>query len=491
MTAADNLITTSLLAFAMKAHAQLRPGQQLEPLPYVHFVTSHLERVSSGKCKRLIVALPPRHAKTFLCSITLSAWILAHAPASKILLVSYGQELADKIAYDIREILRSGWFRRLFETRIAKGKLTDVVTTAGGGVRSVSVEGGVTGLGADFIIVDDPVQIKDSANTRQIERVNDLFDSEIRTRLNNPKKGAIVIVAHRLAEDDLPGHVKSEGAWTTVRLPLIAARSRTYKTAEGFEWLREKGELLRPDAFTPRDVERLRRMRHPDFETLQQQRPGARDRLRIWAEHFGAFASAEVPSDVPVVLSIDPGQNGGPTHSYSVAQVWALHDQRYLLLDQWRGQSRYRELRGEVYRLIRQWRPSVILIEATAQGPALVSDIRPQVGMEICAITPVEDKVTRLRRHQKTIRDGVVLLPQHAPWRDEFVNELTTFPYATFDDQVDAMTQFLEWIARNAVMKRPPRAVAAGMSGNGLALNAQGWRPALQCRGGVFVRRRT
>jgi hypothetical protein len=104
---------------------------------------------------------------------------LAHAPASKILLVSYGQELADKIAYDIREILRSDWFRRIFKTRIAKGKLTDVVTTAGGGVRSVSVEGGVTGLGADFIIVDDPVQIKDSANVRQIERVNDLFDSEI------------------------------------------------------------------------------------------------------------------------------------------------------------------------------------------------------------------------------------------------------------------------------------------------------------------------
>jgi hypothetical protein len=124
MTAADDLITTNLLAFAMKAHSQLRPGQPLQPLPYVRILTSRLERVSSGDCKRLVVALPPRHAKTFLCSICLSAWLLAHAPASKILVVSYGQELADKIAYDIREILRSDWFRRLFKTRIAKGKLT-------------------------------------------------------------------------------------------------------------------------------------------------------------------------------------------------------------------------------------------------------------------------------------------------------------------------------------------------------------------------------
>jgi predicted phage terminase large subunit-like protein len=470
MNPAEQHVKTKLLAFAMKAHAQLHAGQQLEPLPYVHFVTWHLERIGSGKCKRLIVALPPRHAKTFLCSICLSAWLLAHAPASKILLVSYGQELADKIAYDIREILRSDWFLRLFKTRIAKGKLTDVVTTAGGGVRSVSVEGGVTGLGADFIIVDDPVQIKDSANVRQIERVNDLFDSEIRTRLNNPRKGAIVIVAHRLAEDDLPGHVQREGGWMAVRLPLIASRSRTYKPADGFEWLRKKGELLRPDAFTARDIERLRRMKHPDFETLQQQNPGARDRLRIKSEHIGDFETAEVPSDTAVVLSIDPGQKGGSSNSYSVVQAWAPHNGRYLLLDQWREQARYSDFRSEVRRFIRHRRPSAILVEATAQGPALISDIRPQDGVKIISVTPVEDKISRLRRHQKAIRAGVLLLPERAPWREEFVGELTLFPYTAFDDQVDALTQFLDWIAKNPNLpKRPPLA--------SLGRNVGAWRP--------------
>lgn len=105
----DNAIRTSLLAFSMKAYAQLHPGSHLEPHPYARYVTSYLERVAKGEVKRLCVALPPRHGKTYLASIAFSAWLLAHDPSNKILLVSYGQELADKIAYDIRAILQSDW----------------------------------------------------------------------------------------------------------------------------------------------------------------------------------------------------------------------------------------------------------------------------------------------------------------------------------------------------------------------------------------------
>jgi hypothetical protein len=86
--------------------------------------------------------VPPRHLKTFLCSTTFPAWILANKPEAKLLIVSYGQELANKIAFDLRSILLSEWFCRLFKTRLEKTKLDDLVTTAGGGARSVSLEGG-------------------------------------------------------------------------------------------------------------------------------------------------------------------------------------------------------------------------------------------------------------------------------------------------------------------------------------------------------------
>ena len=85
-------------------------------------------------------------------------------------------------------------------------------------------------------------------------------------------------------------------------------------------------------------------------------------------------------------------------------------------------------------------------MEATGQGPALISDIRAQQGMEIVPITPHEDKVSRLLKHRNAIRSGIVALPEGARWVAEFIDELVQFPYGHFDDQVDAMTQFLDWI---------------------------------------------
>jgi hypothetical protein len=125
----DDAIRSSFLAFAIKAFAQLYLGKELVVHPYVKLLACHLEAVATGKRRRLVVSLPPRHLKTFLASICLTAWILARRPSARILILSYGQDLADKIAYAIREILRSAWFCRLFKARIARSQLTDFITT--------------------------------------------------------------------------------------------------------------------------------------------------------------------------------------------------------------------------------------------------------------------------------------------------------------------------------------------------------------------------
>ena len=277
------------------------------------------------------------------------------------------------------------------KTRLAKSrsKLVDFVTTAGGGVRSVSIEGGVTGHGADYIIIDDPTELKDCDNVKRLDRVVELFDTEILTRLNNPKRGRVVIIAHRVNEDDLSGHLLEQGRWEHLQLPLIAMRRRSYKLPDGGVWVREKGELLRPDAFTPRDIELLQAARRPGFETVQQQNPGGTRLLRIKSEHFGTFPSALVPmSDSGVVLSVDPGQKGGPLHSFSVVQAWVPVRGNHLLLEQWREQAHYPVLREAVRRMIKRHNVSAVLIEDTNQGSSLVSEIRPRPGMRVCPIMP-------------------------------------------------------------------------------------------------------
>ena len=189
-----------------------------------------------------------------------------------------------------------------------------------------SIQGGVTGLGADYIIIDDPVEIKDCDNTKWLTHVNELFDNEIITRLDNPKKGGVAVLAHRLHEDDLPGHLLSQSGWTLLKLPLIAPRARTYHLGNGEIWERQKGELLMPEAFTSRDIEQRRAAKRPGFETLQQQNPTAKTSVRIQATDFASFSSDMPTFDAAIVLSVDPGQKAGANHSFCVIQAWAAHE---------------------------------------------------------------------------------------------------------------------------------------------------------------------
>ncbi len=116
-----------------------------------------LLKVDRGETKRLLLNMPPRHGKTQLASIAFPAWTLAHHPAKKILIVAYSEPLARMIARSIRSILQAPWFRKLFDVRLVKGHAaaTDFATTAGGGVYAASIDGSITGFGANLIIVDD------------------------------------------------------------------------------------------------------------------------------------------------------------------------------------------------------------------------------------------------------------------------------------------------------------------------------------------------
>jgi predicted phage terminase large subunit-like protein len=228
----------------------------------------------------------------------------------------------------------------------------------------------------------------------------------------------------------------------------------------------------------------------PGFETLQQQNPGGNDRLRLTPSHFSTFLPATLPmSTFPVVLSIDPGQRGGSTNSFSVIQAWAVNGTTYLLIDQWRAQASYSDLRPAAHLFIRKYRPSGIVIEGTGQGPSLSADIKPQSGMEVVQVLPTESKIDRLRQHCHTIRSGRVWVPQDAPWRDDFINEIVAFPFTEFNDQVDAMTQFLHWISTHPNLEgRPARAVVAGVNSRGIPLSQYNSEPTVGIRGCVIKR---
>ena len=153
-----DILCHDFAAFSHRAFLELNPQTRFEPNWYLEVLAAKLDDVRRGRCRRLIINIPPRHLKSHMASIAFPAWLLGHDPAKQILAISYGQELSDKLARDCRALMMSAFYKALFETRISadRNAVAEFETTEGGYRLSTSVGGVVTGRGADLIIVDDP-----------------------------------------------------------------------------------------------------------------------------------------------------------------------------------------------------------------------------------------------------------------------------------------------------------------------------------------------
>jgi hypothetical protein len=254
----EDLIRNDFPSFVRKAFYYDHGGTKLGREPYIDYLCLELDKVAKGETKRLVINMPPRHLKTFLAAIYLPAWILAHDPSAKIMVITNNDKLTEYITYHMRHTLQSPWYMASFKTRLAadRSQVGDFATTQGGEVFATSIGGVLAGRGADLIIVDDPLDLKDAGNIKQIELVNERFDGLILSRFDEPRKGRVVVIAHRLNANDLSGHTRKLGGWRHVALPLIATRTKSYDLGYG-TWRRERGELLRSGSHTAKQIQQL------------------------------------------------------------------------------------------------------------------------------------------------------------------------------------------------------------------------------------------
>jgi len=170
--------------------------------------------VRTGRSRRVIIDMPPRHLKSPLASVAFPAWCLGHDPSAQILCVSYAQDVSDKLSRDCRHILASDWYRQLFATRLSAQRQAtpEFETTAQGCRLATSVGGVLTGRGADIIIIDDPLKPEEALSQAQRQAANDWFDHTLYSRLNDTRTGAIILIMHRLHES-LPSDVTRGTIW--------------------------------------------------------------------------------------------------------------------------------------------------------------------------------------------------------------------------------------------------------------------------------------
>src|SRR5258705_7330497 len=205
----EAVLRSDLGYFAERCFYQLNPQAAFLMNWHLQVIAAKLVAVREGKIRRLIINLPPRHLKSLLASIAFPAWCLGHDPSAEILCVSYAQDLADKLSRDCRRLLASDWYQRLFPTRLAPRHqaVPEFETTAQGSRVATSVGGVLTGRGADLIVIDDPLKPEEALSQTPRQAANEWYDHTLYSRLNDKLSGAIVLIMHRLHEDDLAGHI--------------------------------------------------------------------------------------------------------------------------------------------------------------------------------------------------------------------------------------------------------------------------------------------
>ena len=406
--------------------------------------------VQAGKRPILILQAPPQHGKSEIASRKLPAFLLGRFPDWRIAAASYGDELAGAMAQDVRRNIASDEHKKLFPAPEEKKKydvnrMGDFSAPGGtGSYLGVGVGGGLTGKSATIGIIDDPIKNeKEALSVTTKEGLWSWYQATFTTRLS--ENSGQVIMATSWAADDLVGRIIDQFAGdprlTHLRFPAINLPDES-----GYQAKLPEGALC-PELHSLAKLYETKGV-FSDYwwSALYQQSPKA-----LGGNVFKDFCVQYwLPKELPkkfdkVIASWDAAFKDTDGSDFVVGQVWGKHGANSYLLDQICARMSFSVTVKAVVTLKTKW-PQIreVLIEDKANGPAIIDTLKASVP----GIIPIEPDGSKLARaHAVTAYWEALNVflphPELYPWVKHLVNEVTTFPAAAHDDQVDSMTQAL------------------------------------------------
>ena len=422
------------------------PTYQLAP--HIVLMLEALNSLQDGEA--LIITMPPRHSKSESTKSWLE-WRLGQSPESEAILASYSIDLARRHSRSIRnEIVYGQAFRTAFPgVQIAQDSAaaTDWALSAGGRFKAAGVGVGITGMGARFAVIDDPVKDRAAAESAQIrENTWEWFTSAFLTRLTPDAQ--VVLAQTRWHPDDLTGRILSRlsegdteelGGLTWRHLNLMAI----YDDPLLPDPLgRELGAPLWPERYSLARLEGVREVNPYDFEALYQQRP----RKRGGSVFSDSPARYENPltDGARIVITADTASSQRKTADYTAFTVMAGTgtgvETRADILEVRHGRFDLTQL-GVVALDLQAQYGAVIVLEETSQSQPIIQYLQ-MIGVRVRGVRPVGDKFTRAQPLAAAWNAGRVRLPMNAPWVAPVLGELAAFTGTAadeHDDIVDAL----------------------------------------------------
>jgi predicted phage terminase large subunit-like protein len=409
----DAITRLDFWTFVQRVFAELN-GQLFADNWHIQLLCAEIDRVRLEPNTRLAIALPPRSLKSIIVSVALPAWLLGHNPGLEIVCASYGQELADEFSSDCKRVMVTSWYGQLFPgTRLVRQAMGHLVTTTGGKRYATSVGGTLTGMGADIIIVDDPMKPEEAYSDTERGKANDWAGHTLFTRINKKADSRIIIIQQRLHEDDMIGHVCANADFHLLSFPAIAEEDEEHeiRTPFGaFTHRRKVGEALHPERESVAVLDELRKqMGTSNFSAqyLQSPTPPGGGIVKIGC--FKRYELVHRPHFIRVIQSWDCASKLGPSTDYSACTTWGLTSEKHIyLLDVYRGRLEYPELKRKVREMAVSLGATVVLIEDTVTGIPLIQELRLDRIAQIEPIQPRQDKLARMAIQTPLIERGQV-----------------------------------------------------------------------------------
>lgn len=424
--------------------------------------------------RRMVISMPPQEGKSERCSRYFPIWALRQNPDLRVAIVSYSDDLARRWGRQVRNDLRDhpdiGLRVRGDTSAANEWKLAHY----NGSMITAGIESGLTGRPVDLLIIDDPLKGRKEADSPVYRKMCiDWWHSVASTRLPASSTAVVILVMTRWHEEDLAGFVlgpdnENREQWGYLNIPAQAvhddARGVDCKCGGGDRPCagrdpldRAPGEyMLSARGRTRDDWEARRKDAGPyDFEALYQGNPtpleGGVFKRKWWRSYTTPRAMKRADGSWhaigadQVIQSWDMNFKDTDGSDYVVGQVWARRGPRAWLLAEYRDRVDFPGACAMVRQASAEWPETLFkLVEDKANGPAVISTLRNELG-GFLPYSPLDSKLARAYSVSGFVEAGDIEIPAPAvaPWIGAWLKEISSFPNATHDDRVDAMTQAL------------------------------------------------